>query len=84
MSTRIRYFQKRVIYNDLKFPDNYRYHHSPVPINFLLMQIPIRYLDNALDWIMQSILFQNSDRSLYIVVAVDVVRVYMSCLNQIL
>jgi hypothetical protein len=23
MSTRIRYFQKRVIYNDLKFPDNY-------------------------------------------------------------
>ena len=52
MSTRIRYFQKRVIYNDLKFPDNYRYHHSPVPINFLLVQIPIRYLDNDWDWIM--------------------------------
>jgi hypothetical protein len=26
MSTRIRYFQKRVIYNDLKFPEKHRYH----------------------------------------------------------
>ena len=36
MSTRIRYSQKHVIYNDLKFSYNYRYHHSPVSINFYM------------------------------------------------
>jgi len=33
MSTRIRYLQKRVIYNNLKFSENYKYHYSPVHIN---------------------------------------------------
>ena len=36
MSTRIRYYQKCVIYDDLKFLYNYRYHHSPVSINFYI------------------------------------------------
>ena len=50
---------------------------------FIWVQISIRYLDNAWDWIMQSILSQNSDRSPYIVVAADVARVYIPCLNWI-
>jgi hypothetical protein len=36
MSTRIRCFQKRVIYNDMKFHYNFRYHHSPVSINYYI------------------------------------------------
>lgn len=36
MSSRIRYFQKRVIYDDLELSYNYRYHHAPVSINFFI------------------------------------------------